>query len=139
MIRVERIEKDHWERYCAPHAHLSVFNERLPAGFDRIDYALVASKNSVEALAYMTLRELDAKTVYLKRGGAFGPLPVHRRLGVYREMLKWLDAYYDEMTTLVDNGNVNYLKFAMAAGFRVIGIRNHEGSILLELQRKKGG
>lgn len=137
ILRLDKILAPHWEAYCAQYAHRAVFNEHLPPGLERIDYALVAAEGD-KPVAYMTVRELDAETVYLKRGGAFDPLEKLYRLPVYRMFLCWLDERYERMTTLVQNENVPYLKLAMAAGFRVIGIRTFDGEIFLELLRKKG-
>lgn len=136
--RIDYIPSDEWERYCAPHAHLAVFGETLPPGLERIDYALVAvSEALAKPLAYLTVREFDEETAYLKRGGAFEALPVGARLKVYLQLLDYLMQRYVRLTTLVENTNVPYLKLAMTAGFRAIGLRNFHGSILLELLKER--
>lgn len=139
MTEIRKISVDQWEAYCAQHAHRAVFDEHLPTGLERIDYALLAVDEKTNApMGYMTVREFDAESVYLKRGGAFVALAPGARLACYKKSLLWLDQRYQRMTQYVENSNIRYLKLSLHEGFRIIGIRNFEGSILLELLRKKG-
>jgi hypothetical protein len=132
------VTKKDWEAHCASHAHLAVFSEVQPPEFDRIDFALIiAQEHDPKPLAYVTIRELDKETAYLKRGGAFDETLIHSRQAIYLTGIDWLMERYLRLTTLVENDNVRYLKLAMAAGFRVIGIRNFKGSILLELLKER--
>lgn len=111
----------------------------MPPEFERLDFALLAvAKANNTPVAYMTLRELDKESVYLKHGGAFDPVRgTVMVLESYQAMLAHLDDRYLRQSTLVQNNNVAYLKLAMAVGFRVVGIRNFKGIILLELLREK--
>lgn len=111
----------------------------MPPEFERLDFALLAVATTTNTpVAYMTLRELDKETVYLKHGGAFDPARgTTMVMESYQAMLKYLDERYARQTTLVQNTNIAYLKLAMAAGFLAIGMRNFKGAILLELLREK--
>ena len=129
-------------KVLAKDAHLIVFNEGRPAGKDRIDYALVAESDSVGIFGYVTARELDEDTVYWQFGGAF-PNSKKSKLAVdgYRAFIQWtLEHDYKRICTYIENENTTMLKLAMFHGFRVIGVRNFEGKILLEhvLDFKKG-
>lgn len=133
-VEVEYIAGREWARF-APDAHKAVFSETLPPEYDRIDFALLAvDKEQARPVAYLTARELDKESVYLKHGGAFDPLKgTFHSLAVYLSLLNWLKEKYARITTLVENTNSVYLRLALAAGFTIIGIRNFKGSILVEL------
>lgn len=131
---IEYIPGKEWATY-APDAHKAVFNAVMPPEYDRIDFALLAvDPEAGRPVAYLTARELDQESVYMKHGGAFDPLRgTFSSLSVYLEMLKWLREKYKRITTLVENTNNTYLRMALAAGFKIIGIRNFNGSVLVEL------
>lgn len=135
-LRLVKISKDEWKA-LASHAHLAVFSEKMPPEFDRIDFALLALKGSGDKdvpVAYMTLRELDAESVYMKHGGAFEPIKgTTVSMPCYVMMLNFLKEHYRRVTTLVENTNTVYLKMALSVGFKVIGLRYFGKSILLEL------
>lgn len=132
---VQKVGRGEWERHLAGHAHRAVFGEILPPEYDRIDFALVvAAIGDVGPVGYITCRELDAATVYLKHGGAFPPIKdTVLSYSAFLLALRWCRDNYKRITTLVENTNTVYLKMAMSAGLRVIGIRNFEGLVLLEL------
>lgn len=138
-LTLDQIPAKQWHQF-APDAHRAVFGELLPAEYDRIDYALLAvDGDKARPVAYMTLREFDADTVYLKHGGAFPPLRGNfQSFYVYNSMLDWVRSRYKRATTLVENTNVVYIKMALTAGFRIIGIRNFQGIVLLELYMEGG-
>ncbi len=138
MITVERYTPSDWGT-IAGDAHRAVFAETLPPEFDRIDFALMAVHAGKTPLGYLTARELNAQSVYMKHGGVFPPAAGKTIvLPVYLALLRYLDEYYRLITTLVENTNVPYLKLALTAGFLAVGIRNFQGSILLELLRERG-
>lgn len=137
--RLTKVSKDLWME-VAKDAHLAVFRETLPPEFDRIDYALLAVGKTSEGsdkevpIAYMTLRELDAESVYMKHGGAFPTIKgTVVSMPCYVMMLNYLKEHYKRITTLVENTNTVYLKMALSAGFKVIGLRYFNKGILLEL------
>ncbi len=134
-LSLDKVEGSTWEQYCAAHAHQAVFGERLPPEYDRIDFALMAlDVETSKAVGYITVREFDAESAYLKHGGAFPPIKgTIFSYSAFRLCLSWLVERYKRITTLVENTNRTYLKMALSAGFRVIGIRNFQGLILLEL------
>lgn len=119
-------------------AHRVVFNEVRPAEMNRIDYALIAEIDG-QLSGYLTAREFDQETVYWQYGGAFpGTHSSSKAVETYGAFVDWTLERYKFITTLVKNDNVRYLKLAMHFGFRIIGCRNFEGDVLLELLNKKG-
>lgn len=132
MINVDRVEKSEWST-LSEHAHSAVFQEIRPKEWDRIDYALLAVEDG-SLYGYCTVRELDSSSIYLQYGGAFPPaaksVKVYR---AYSAFLAYFAARYRNVTTLVQNTNVSYLKLAMAFGFRIIGVRFFDGEIFVEL------
>lgn len=141
MVRVERVEGDRWLAEFSANAHLAVFNEHMPPGLDRIDFALLAVQKlggEDKATAYLTARELDSESVYMKHGGVFESIKgTVYSIQTYRAFIKYLIERYERITTLVENTNVAYLKFALALGFLIIGVRTFKGSIFLELHLEK--
>lgn len=133
-FEVVKVSSDRWAELAAS-AHLAVFNETLPPEYDRIDFALlVVEKMHNQPVAYLTARELDADSVYLKHGGVFPPIKgTINSVVTYREMMKWCLERYKRITTLVENTNTAYLKMALQVGFKPIGMRYFKGSLLVEL------
>lgn len=131
---MEKLGKEKWS-YVSEAAHQAVFGELLKSEYDRVDFGLLAiDAEKDEPIGYLTARETDAESVYLKYGGSFPPIKGTRNsLPAYLALLNWLKVRYKRITTYVENTNVVYLKMAMHAGFRVIGIRNFKQDILLEL------
>lgn len=135
-LEIIQITSSEWEDKYAASAHRAVFEEILPPGLERIDYALLVVNASLGALGYATVRELDAESAYLKRGGAFATATDSTRaVTSYRLLVSHLAARYRRITTLVENRNVRYLKLALSIGFYPIGIRNFRGGIFVELLR----
>ena len=133
-MKVLSYSKDEW-KVLAADAHAICFHELRDPEMDRIDFALLAVDEE-KPLAYMTVRELDAKSAYLQHGGSFD----HTRgtANSYRSYLALLNALkeknYTRAGTYIENTNTPMLKFAMKAGWLITGIRTFEGSILLEHQ-----
>lgn len=119
----------------APSAHRSVFGEILPPEYDRIDFAvLVIDELQNRPVGYVTARELDQESVYLKHGGAFPPMKdTIYSWHAYKKTLEHLLTRYTRITTLVENTNTVYLKMALTAGFKVIGVRYFKNTLLVEL------
>lgn len=131
-MEVQRINGPDWVRDFSENAHKIVFGKLKPAEWDRIDFALLVSKDK-NMVGYGTCREFDAKTLYLQYGGAFrGSASTSLSLPAYLAFVEWCQQRYENITTLVENNNFVYLKFAMKAGFKIIGVRNYQGIILLE-------
>ena len=130
-MNIAKLSAEEWEKF-GTEAHLICFNEHLPAENNRIDFALLTFEEDVP-LAYTTCREFDAWTVYMQFGGAFpsakGTMKSFRS---YEKIIESLKGEYKRATTLIENDNMPMLKFAMKAGFKIIGVRNYKGSILLE-------
>lgn len=117
-------------------AHALVFDKHKPAERDRIDYALICEKknNAIDAfVGYVTVKELDGESVYWQYGGAFpqckNTLIAFKGFGLF---LDWTAKKYKRVSLMVANTNVSMLKFAMKAGFRIVGLRVTKEAILLE-------
>lgn len=131
MIEVQILTPAEWKEF-SEYAHKICFNEVKPSSFDRIDFAMLCVGNG-RPCAYVTCRELDPDTVYWQFGGAFpetrGTLLSWK---CYEKMNEMIRGKYKRITTLIENNNIVMLKFAMKMGYRIIGVRNFKGSILLE-------
>lgn len=132
QFNVLQLDKEHWIDF-SENAHKIAFNEDRPSDLDRIDYALLVVNEHDAPVAYMTCRELDAKSVYWQFGGA---LPAVKNtiytLQSYLAMRDWHSKRYDRAVTYVENTNLVMIKMAMKAGFLITGVKVFHGSILLE-------
>lgn len=135
IVEISRLDPEQWSSFSED-AHRACFSELRPAYTDRIDYAILAhDPHSRGILGYTTVRELDHESVYWQFGGVFdniakGPI-VYK---VYLTLIEYMRKKYKRISTLVENSNVSYLKLAMKAGFRIIGVRMFKGVVLVELQ-----
>lgn len=115
-------------------AHLLCFKENKPKEWDRIDFALLGVNDEGIPLGYITCRELDANVLYWQFGGAF---PSSRStihcMACYCSFYNFCRTRYKRICTYIENTNQVMLKMAMKIGFLITGIRNFDGSILLEL------
>lgn len=131
MIEVVRIPKEEWGVFSEK-AHLIVFGKVKPKEWDRIDFALVVQKND-KMMGYVTCREHDAKTVYWQFGGSFpGTKDTVLTWTAYQEFVGFCKGKYDRITTIIENTNTVMLKMAMKVGFRIVGVKSYNGSVLLE-------
>lgn len=137
MIEVKRIEKHEWYQ-MAGKAHLAVFDETWDPDLERIDYALLTVDEKNSLIQYATLRELDRESVYISYGGSF---PNYKgsvaALKSFQSILGWLYAHYKHVSFLTENTNFPMLKFGIKEGFRVVGIRNFKGKVMLEHFRER--
>jgi RimJ/RimL family protein N-acetyltransferase len=134
MIKVEPIDKFTWERDFSENAHKAVFAKIKPAYMDRIDYALLLVDEKFNTiLGYIACRELDHETVYWQFGG--GPTDLRGKgkgTECLEAVLEWAIPKYKRVTFFVENENYPMLGLAMKFGFKIIGIKNHKSSVLLE-------
>lgn len=131
-FKVTRIEAKDWVERFSERAHSLVFQKHKPAEWDRIDFALLVTQGT-DLIGYATCREHDSKTLYLQYGGAFpGTRETSMSLPAYIELIEWCRKNYAKVTTVVENDNIVYLKFAMRVGFRIVGLRAFQGQVLLE-------
>lgn len=133
-IELMQLDPEQWSVFSED-AHRASFSEFRPAGMDRIDYALLAhDPRGRGVLGYVTIRELDADSIYWQYGAAFDNIAkgiiVTR---VYQRIINFARERYKRITTLVENTNVSYLKLAMKMGFRIVGVRMFKGQVLVEL------
>lgn len=132
MITVKRLSSDEWKR-LAKDAHLICFNEDRPSYKDRIDYAMLAVSANDVPMGYITVRELDDEMAYWQFGGVF-PSVKDTALSyrTYAAGVDYARTRHKRILTYIENKNVVMLKFAMKAGFRIIGTKNFKGKILVE-------
>lgn len=131
MISVDELSASEWAKW-SEQAHGAVFDEHKPASWDRIDFALVARRGD-QLLGYVTCREWDSKTLYWQFGGAFpGTRATSLSFQGYQALVDHCKRRYERITTLIENTNLVMLKMAMKVGYRIMGVRNYRGEILLE-------
>lgn len=131
MIEVVRVPKEEWAP-MSEDAHRISFKENKPADWDRIDFALLGTKEGL-LTGYVTCREHDAKTLYWQFGGA---MPMAKdsitSFMTLQAFFDWSKTNYDRITCLVENTNTVMLKMAIKLGFRIVGIRTFKQTVLLE-------
>lgn len=136
-MRIVILEQKEWKKFSEA-AHAVCFKEKRPVEFDRYDYAIVAENDKGVPVAYMTVRELDGDSCYMKHGGVF---PIIKDTTsaylAYEKALLFLKNKYKNISTLVENTNTVMAKFSMKAGLRVTGVRNFKNSILVEYSWNK--
>lgn len=129
---VHKVEPAEW-REVSEVSHAAVFNEIKPKEWDRIDYALVVNDGDNKAVGYVTCRELDSQTVYWQFGGCFleyrNSIKTFR---AYQAFVRWAKDSYSRVCTYIENTNEAMLKMAAKVGFVIVGVRNFNGSVLLE-------
>lgn len=128
---IDRFTRHEWKEY-SEEAHKACFGTFKPRDWDRYDFAL-AARTETTVMGYVTCREMDSDTLYWQFGGSFpGVRTPQGSLRAFQGLLDWVKAKYKRLTFLVENDNCAMLKMAMLHGFRIVGIRNFKGSILLE-------
>jgi len=131
---VQRFTPEQWYAY-AESAYALVFGEHRDPWCDRISYALLAHDGD-NAIGYVTCRELDHESVYWQFGGALKEYRGVKAVRGLEAFLTYAEGKYKRITGLVENNNVQTMTIAMKKGFRVIGIRNINGKILLEMLKE---
>jgi len=132
-IEVDKINRGEWISMSRD-AHLICFNEARDPMMDRIDFALINSRDG-EPLNYCTVRELDSESVYWQYGGAFpNTKGTTTSFYSYKRNADWcFNEGYERITTYIENNNLAMLKIALKVGFLIIGTRTFKGHIMLEL------
>jgi RimJ/RimL family protein N-acetyltransferase len=131
-IAIKAVSAAEWLK-LSEKAHSIVFGEFRPASKERFDYALIAIDPTDTLMGYITVRESDSDTAYWQFGGSF---PSYRgspyMFKAYAKAIEWSRGRYDRITTFIKNDNKPMLKFALHAGFKVVGVRAFKGNVLLE-------
>jgi len=132
-----RYTPEQWREYSEG-AHAAVFGKNKPAERDRISYALLSVDEKTERLiGYVTVREHDHESVYWQFGGAFPALrnttfPVR----AYDEAIRYQQRLSKRIGTYVENTNYPMLKMALKFGFLIVGTRNFNGNVLVDLTKE---
>jgi hypothetical protein len=140
-MKINLLTPDSWA-LLSENAHKIAFGEIKPASMDRIDGALIAEDAFGIPMGYLTFRESDSETVYWQFGGAMpGTKDTIKSFKAYQGFVKFFEEQtkHKRITTLIENTNTVMLKMAMKVGFRIVGIRNYKGSVLLEHLLEFGG
>ena len=134
-FRIEKVSADQWKKLSG-FAHAAVFGKQKDPLAERISYAWLILENDKPA-AYITVLELDSETVYWQFGGAF-PWAWNSRTVTksYDLALSAQGAISRCIATRIENNNFAMLKLALSRKFLPIGIRNYQGSVLLELVKE---
>lgn len=132
-VSVHQLMPEQWKIF-SENAHAVAFGKIKDVSKERIDYALIARwEESQELIGYVTVKEMDADSVYWQFGGALPPGRGTVRVWAgYQAFLEWTSQRYKRMTTLIENTNVPMLKMALHARLRITGVRNYKGEVLLE-------
>lgn len=132
-MRVVQINKEDWAK-VSEDAHLVVFSEVKRSDTDRIDFALMVENREGFPMFYATCRELDSTSMYFQYGGSFpGTKDTVYSLRAFQAILRWVKEHgYERIGYFVQNDNLAMLKLAMKTGFKITGVRNFKGHILLE-------
>ncbi len=127
------LKADAWAAY-SENAHLAVFDEKRPSEFNRIDFALLVVENE-NPLGFVTVRELDEKSIYWQFGGVFKTAKdTHKSFQVYKQGIDYcVNQGYENISTLVESENIVMLKFAFKLNFRIIGVRIFKNKVYCEL------
>ena len=132
MIKIEKIPAKEWIELYSEMAHRAVFKRIKPAHFDRIDFALLAKEDET-VMGYITCREHDHETLYWQFGGAFAALKGTPQVyPVLEALIAECRPNYKRVYCLIENTKTPMLYLAMKAGFRIMGVRAYQNSILLE-------
>ncbi len=132
MFELLEIPRFEWVAYCSEAAHEAAFGTVKKAESERLDFALLAVKNEIP-MGYITCREHDDKTVYWQFGAAFpGTKGTAGTYKIYSAAVEHCLKRYDRILTYIGNTNTAMLRLAMQVGFRVTGVRNYDGEILVE-------
>lgn len=136
-VEVKRIASEDWALLSVD-AHVSVFKEGWSHDKERISYALVTVDENDQLVQYTTIKENDAESAYLHYGGTFpnyrGSIRAHKS---FQAILVWLLERYKYVSFLTENTNWAMNKFAIHEKFRVIGVRNFNGQVMLEYWKEK--
>lgn len=132
-MHVIQVEKETWLENFSESAHKIAFNEIFEKQRNRLDYALLVVSEDDVPIGYITVRELDSDSCYWQFGGAMPN--IIKTVGswkAYQACIEWASTRYKRIATHIENTNAVMLKFAAKAGFKIVGVRNFKGSILLE-------
>lgn len=128
-MQILRLTPEEWQDFSEK-AHALAFGEQRPQSLDRISYALLGIEGG-SPMGYATCQERDSATVYWQFGGVFTKNST-ASFRAYQDLVEYHRARYERVFTFIENTNTVMLKMAMKVGFRIVGIRYFEGSILLE-------
>ena len=134
---VERLSPEQWDLF-SKNAHKFSFNLDRPENMNRISFALLVHDDRAPC-CYMTIIELDKKSVYLQHGGSFpgaveGGLNQAPAKGYYM-IIDYLSENYEFASTKVLNTNQKMLKLHFSAGFIVTGTDTRDGETFLILSK----
>lgn len=130
-MQIVHLTKEQWLTY-SDNAHAICFGETNQSEIERCDYALVAVKDDVP-LMYCTVKEIDALSAYMQRGGAFPSVQgTSSSYKAFELILAFLKQGYPYITMRVENRNSPMLRFAAKAGFVIDGISYFKNKVYLE-------
>lgn len=133
MFRIEKVSPEDW-KHLAGSAHVLSFGERRDSNLDRVSFALLAVDELEKPAGYVTCIEMDKETLYWQYGGAFPDyLGTIHSLSGYKKFVGFCSEMYKRVTTKIENNNLVMLKFAMKLGFKIVGVENFNGKILVNL------
>ena len=134
---IHKFNAEKWKEF-AKTAHQSVFDKELEKSSAEIDYALVIVEEKTNTpCAYVTVKDVNNGVCYWQHGGAF---PNARGTALsfrsYKLAVEWAGERYKHIFTYIENTNADMLKFALAVGFKIIGIKLVLNKLMVELNLK---
>lgn len=132
-MKVVKVTPEAWKD-MGEMAHLLAFGKHLPIEKTRIDFALLVVDSNDKPMGYVTCKELDADTLYWQFGGAFPDTrDTVRTFPGYQAFVRFTkELGYKRIATYIENTNAVMLKMAAKVGYRIVGVRNFGGAVLLE-------
>lgn len=131
MVELVLLSAKEWAKF-SQNAHLICFDEMRDPSLDRIDFALLTTKNKTP-LNYCTVKELDAESCYWQYGGAFpsskGSLHSYKS---YKRNADYCLQKYKRITTYIQNTNIPMIRIALKVGFKIVGTRVFKGDVFIE-------
>lgn len=139
MIRVERLDKDTWNKGFAHLAHQAVFRESFDSDLKDLSFGLLGINETHTLVAYCTVAEVGENSCFILYGGAFADFRNSiTAFNAFREFDNYLSSRYDSLGFLTENKNKPMIKYGIRQGFTIIGMRFSRDKIFLEHQKHKG-
>lgn len=120
-------------------AYKLTFKEVLPKDCGRADFALLIIDMTASAIVgFVSCRKVSESVVYWQYGGVTDEL--RNKTSVLTLYLKFIENMknmgFKKIYTYVYNDNIRYLKLCLTSGFLIVGTRNDNGKVMLDLTKE---
>jgi hypothetical protein len=132
-FKLELITAKQWEGMSA-FAHRISFGKSYAAGFERVDFAILAIDACEIPMGFITVMELNKNHIYWQYGGVFpGTKDTVNSYKIYAGARDLCAQTYKSVSTFIENDNITMLKFAFKLGFKIIGMKHIFDKTCVEL------